>query len=77
LYECLVKLRTTTKKRLMINIMSLRESYKKREISKIRRIDGRDNLGDALTKKSLNIVLKKLISTNRLVVRVEAFVNRI
>jgi hypothetical protein len=72
LYECLVKLGTTTEKRLMIDIMSLRESYEKREISEIRRIDGRDNPGDALTKKSPNTALEKLVSTNKLVVRVES-----
>jgi hypothetical protein len=77
LYECLVKLGTTTEKRLMIDIMSLRESYEKREISEIRRIDGRDNPSDAMTKRSPNTALEKLITTNRLVVRVEAFVDRI
>ena len=77
MYEYLIKLGTTTKKRLIINIISLRESYEKREISKIRRINGRDNPGDALTKKSPNIALEKLVSTNKLIVRVEAFINRI
>ena len=71
-----MKLGTTTEKRLMINIMSLRKSYEKREISKVRRIDGRDNPADAFTKRNLNLALKQLISTNKLVVRVEAFVDR-
>ena len=71
-----MKLGTTTKKRLIINIMSLRESYEKREISKVRRIDGRDNPADAFTKRNPNSALKQLISTNKLVVRVEAFINR-
>ncbi|KAF2726445.1 hypothetical protein EJ04DRAFT_571271 [Polyplosphaeria fusca] len=35
LYDCLVKLGTTNKKRLMIDIMSLRESYENREIQEI------------------------------------------
>ena len=56
--------------------MSLRESYEKREISKVRRIDGRDNLADAFTKRNLNSALKQLILTNKLVVRVKAFINR-
>jgi hypothetical protein len=36
LYKCLVKLRTTTKKRLMIDIMALRQLYERRELMKIR-----------------------------------------
>jgi hypothetical protein len=36
LYECLVKLETTTEKRLIIDIMALRQSYKRRELMKIR-----------------------------------------
>ncbi|KAF1972996.1 hypothetical protein BU23DRAFT_580524 [Bimuria novae-zelandiae CBS 107.79] len=35
LYECLVKLRTTKEKRLIINIIALRQSYECREIIKI------------------------------------------
>jgi hypothetical protein len=76
LYECLVKLGTTVEKRLMIDIMSLRESYERREIAEIRWIIGKDNPADACTKKSPNAALEKLVSTNRLVVRVEAFVQR-
>ena len=36
LYECMVKLGTTKEKRLMINIMAIRESYERRELSEIR-----------------------------------------
>ena len=36
LYECLVKLGTTKKKRLMIDIMALRQSYEQRELVEIR-----------------------------------------
>jgi hypothetical protein len=35
LYECLVRLRTTKEKRLIINIIALRQLYKRREITKI------------------------------------------
>ncbi|KAL2277541.1 hypothetical protein FJTKL_15374 [Diaporthe vaccinii] len=41
LYECLVKLGTTKEKRLMIDVMALRQSYERREIHEIRWIDGR------------------------------------
>jgi hypothetical protein len=36
LYKCLVKLGTTEEKRLMIDIMALRQLYKRREITEIR-----------------------------------------
>jgi hypothetical protein len=36
LYECLVKLGTTKEKRLMIDIMAIRESYENREVFEIR-----------------------------------------
>ncbi len=36
LYDCLIKLRTTIEKRLMIDLMCLRQSYERREIMKIR-----------------------------------------
>ena len=77
LYDCLVKLGTTNEKRLMIDIMSLRESYEKREISEIRWINGKDNPADACTKKTPNQSLQKLVSTNRLTIKVEAFVDRL
>jgi hypothetical protein len=35
-YECLVKLGTTKKKRLIIDIMAIRESYENRELFEIR-----------------------------------------
>jgi hypothetical protein len=36
LYECLVKLGITKKKRLIIDIMAIRESYENRELFEIR-----------------------------------------
>jgi hypothetical protein len=77
LYECLVKLGTTNEKRLMIDIMSIRESYEKREITDIRWINGKDNPADACTKKTPNSALEKLISYNQLAIGVEALVDRI
>lgn len=76
LYECLVKLGTTDEKRLMIDLMALRQSYERREISTVRWINGLDNPADALTKGTPNKALERLISTNRLIVRVEGFVER-
>ena len=42
LYECLVKLGTTQEKRLMIDILALRQSYERRELHEVRWIHGDD-----------------------------------
>ena len=76
LYECLVKLGTTNEKRLMIDIMALRQSYERREIMEIRWINGKDNPADAMTKASPNRALQDFIDSNRLMIRVEGFVER-
>jgi hypothetical protein len=71
LYKCLVKLGSTQEKRLMIDIIALRQLYKRREITEIRWIDRKDNPADVMTKSTLNKALKKLINTNQLGVQVE------
>jgi hypothetical protein len=76
LYECLVKLGTTKEKRLMIDIMALRQSYERREITEIRWINGDDNPADAFTKASPNRALERFINSNQLTVRVEGWVQR-
>src|SRR5271170_2212572 len=76
LYECLVKLGTTKEKRLMIDIMALRQSYERREITEIRWIDGKDNPADAMTKSAANKALEKFIDSNQLQVRMEGWVER-
>ena len=76
LYECLVKLGTTKEKRLMIDIMALRESYERREIYEIRWINGADNLADAFTKKGNNGSLKRFIDTNKANIRIDGWVER-
>jgi hypothetical protein len=76
LYECLVKLGTTKEKRLMIDIIALRESYEHRELYEIRWINGLDNPADAMTKANPNHTLQTLIDTNSLLVRVEGWVKR-
>jgi len=57
LYECLVKLRTIKEKRLMINIIALRQSYEKRELTEVRWINKQDNPADIMTKATLNKIL--------------------
>ena len=76
LYECLVKLGTTKEKRLMIDIMAIRQSYERRELQEIRWINGNDNPADAMTKAKPNPSLETFIDTNKLNIRVEGWVKR-
>ena len=76
LYDLLVKLGTTKEKRLMIDVIALRQSYERRELQEVRWINGNDNPADALTKSSPNTALQRFIDTNRLTIRVEGWVKR-
>ncbi|KAI0994351.1 hypothetical protein K3495_g13830 [Podosphaera aphanis] len=76
LYECLVKLGTTKEKRLMIDIMAIRESYERRELAEIRWINGKDNPADAMTKANPVGALRKLVETNELECRLQGWVER-
>ena len=70
LYKCIVKLRTTKEKRLMIDIMAIRQSYEHRELSKVRQIKGISNPTDTMTKAILNKALRALVNTNSLTIQV-------
>ncbi len=76
LYDCLVKLEITSEKRLMIDLMCLRQSYERREITKIRWIDEDTNSVDAMTKINSCQALTKLIDTNIIDLRTTAWVER-
>jgi hypothetical protein len=64
LYECLVKLGTTREKRLMIDVMCLRQAYERREITEVKWIKGESNLADSMTKSKPTNALKRLLDTN-------------
>jgi len=76
LYKCLVKLGTTKEKRLMIDIIAIRQLYKRRELFEIRWINRLDNPADAMTKATLNKALETFVNTNQIRVRVEGWVKR-
>jgi hypothetical protein len=76
LYECLVKLGTTKEKRLMIDIMALRQSYERRELTEVRWINGQDNPADAMTKATPNRMLQEFLDNNEITVRLEGWVKR-
>ena len=73
LYECLVKLGPTNEKRLMIDIMALRQAFEIREIAEVRWIDGTTNPTDAMTKST---ACNALIDTNSLDIRLHGWVER-
>jgi hypothetical protein len=76
LYDCLVKLGTTQEKRLMVDLMCLRQAYERREITEVKWINGEDNPADAMTKAKPCQALKTLINTNKLNLKVTEWVER-
>jgi hypothetical protein len=64
LYNCLVRLSTTQEKRLMVDVMCLRQAYERRHINKIKWINGEANPADAITKSKPCEALKRLVDTN-------------
>jgi hypothetical protein len=77
LYDCLVKLEITSEKRLMIDLMCLRQSYERREITKIRWINEKSNSVDVMTKSNSCQTLSRLIDTNVIDLRISEWVERI
>ncbi|KHJ34462.1 hypothetical protein EV44_g3454 [Erysiphe necator] len=66
----MVKLGTNNEKRLMIDIMAIRQSYERRELSEIRWINGNDNPDDTMTKGSPIKALEQMLNLIPLKVRV-------
>jgi hypothetical protein len=77
LYDCLVKLGTTQEKRLMIDVLCLRQSYERREIAEVKWIKGNTNPADALTKsKGTSTALKQITDTNMVCLEAVEWVER-
>jgi hypothetical protein len=75
-YECFVKFGTTKKKRLIINIMALRQTYEHQKIFDVRWINGDSNSADAITKNGPNKALKQLVTSNSLTMKLQGWVKR-
>ena len=76
LYDCLVRLGTTQEKRLIIDLMCLRQAYERRQITEVKWIDGDTNPADAMTKGKPCTALSRLINTNRIELRAVGWVKR-
>jgi len=77
LYDCLVQLGTTQEKRLMIDVMGLRQAYERRLITDIKWIDGNSNPADAMTKGKPCEALSRLIDTNKVELQTVGWVDRV
>ena len=66
----MVKFGITKEKRLMIDIIAIKQSYERKELSEIRWITGNSNSADIITKSTANKSLKSLISTNHFSVKI-------
>jgi hypothetical protein len=76
LYDCLVKLDTTQKKRFMINVISLRQSYERRKITKIKWIHDINNSIDFIIKSKAFTILKTLIDINTINMNINEWIER-
>ena len=78
LYDCIVRLGTTQEKRLMIDVMGLRQAYERKQISEVKWIAGGSNPADAMTKTSSKAcdALERLISTNSIDLQAIGWVER-
>jgi hypothetical protein len=66
LYDCLVRLGTTVEKRLMVDVMALRQSYERREITEVKWVHGVNNPADSMTKSKPSSALRTVIDTNQI-----------
>jgi len=75
-YDCLVRLGTIQEKRLMIDVMALRQSYERRLITDVQWINGESNPADAMTKAKACPALTQLINTNKIDLQAIGWVER-
>jgi hypothetical protein len=77
LFDCLIKLGTTQEKRLIIDVICLRQAYERREITEVKWIEGDTNPADLMTKSKPSGALKLLIDTNKIQMKEKDWVERV
>lgn len=76
LYDSMVRINSTTEKRLLIDLIMLRQSYERREITDVYWIPTGQNPADGLTKGKRCSALEKLMDENKLDLTPNAWVER-
>jgi hypothetical protein len=71
LYEYIIKLGTTKEKYLIINIITIRQTYEKKKLFKICYINRQDNPIDIIMKLLFNKILEKFIDMNELTIYIQ------
>jgi hypothetical protein len=77
LYDCLIRLSTTIEKRLMIDVMILRQFYERREITEMIWIHDINNSVDRMIKIKSSTVLKTMIDINQINLNTTEWVKRV
>jgi hypothetical protein len=76
IYDCLIRLKTTVEKRLMIDVMTLRQCYERREITKMKWVHEANNSVDSMIKVKSSTVLKTVIDINQINLNTTEWVER-
>jgi hypothetical protein len=76
LYDCLIRLNIIVEKRLMIDVMILRQFYERREITEMIWIHDINNSVDSMIKTKLSSTLKTMIDTNKIDLNITEWVKR-
>jgi hypothetical protein len=66
IYDCLIRLEIIVEKRLMIDVMILRQCYERREITKMKWMHETNNSVDSMIKIKSSTALKTIIDINQI-----------
>jgi hypothetical protein len=58
-------------KQLIIDIMALRQTYERQKVFDVRWTNDNNNLANAITKANSNRALEQLITTNKLILKIQ------
>ncbi|POS87231.1 hypothetical protein EPUL_002747 [Erysiphe pulchra] len=76
LYDCVIRLSMTLEKRMMIDVMVIRDAYEERELTEIKWVVRDTNPADSMTKIKAYNALKNMINTNFIDITINEWVMR-